>query len=53
MFEFVYKMMAEGQVMIPAGGMGKISGFACELPPDSIRLNCQVASIDQDKSQVT
>jgi len=54
MFEFVYKMMAEGQVMIPAGGMGKISQqLACELPPDSIRLNCQVASIDQDKSQVT
>lgn len=54
MFEFVYKMMAEGQVTIPSGGMGKIAEqLASALPTDSIRLNCQVASIDKNKSQVT
>lgn len=53
MFEFVYKMMAEGQVTLPSGGMGKITEqLASALPNDSIRLNCRVASIDQGKSQV-
>jgi phytoene dehydrogenase-like protein len=54
MFEFVYKMMAEGQVMIPSAGMGKIAEqLALALPKDSIRLNCRVASIDPSKSLVT
>ena len=54
MFEFVYKMMAEGQVMIPSGGMGKISEqLAAALPSESIKLNSPVASIDAEKAQVT
>ncbi|CAN5616339.1 NAD(P)/FAD-dependent oxidoreductase [soil metagenome] len=54
MFEFVYKMMAEGQVMIPSGGMGKITEqLAAALPQDSIKLNSRVASIDESKGQVT
>jgi len=54
MFEFVYKMMAEGQVTVPSGGMGKISQqLASGFAKDSIRLSSRVASIDPVKAQVT
>lgn len=54
MFEFVYKMMAEGQVTIPSGGMGTIAEqMAAGFSKDSIRLNSRAAAIDPVKAQVT
>lgn len=54
MFDFVYKMMAEGQVVVPAKGMGEISKqLAAKLDQDAIRLSSRVESINFEKSQVT
>jgi len=56
MFEFVYKMMAEGLVTIPAHGMDQIPAQLAErLPENAIRLNSRVASLSVDgpMSQVT
>src|SRR5437588_840244 len=40
MFEFVFKMLSEGDTAVPAQGMGAIPAqLASHLPPDSIRLN--------------
>jgi phytoene dehydrogenase-like protein len=45
MFEFVFKMMAEGDMAVPERGMGQIPlQLAGALPADSVRLNCPVAS---------
>ena len=54
MFEFTYKMMALGQMVIPNAEMGKISEqLVLSLAKDSIWLNCRVASIAQRISQVS
>jgi phytoene dehydrogenase-like protein len=54
MFDFVYKMMAEGQVVVPARGMGEISKqLAARLKEDCIRLSSKVETINFEKSQVT
>ncbi|MDX2182185.1 MAG: NAD(P)/FAD-dependent oxidoreductase [Bryobacteraceae bacterium] len=46
MFEFVFKMMADGDTAVPAKGMGEIpKQLASKLPSDSLRLNARVASI--------
>ncbi len=46
MFEFVFKMMAEGDTVVPAKGMGQIPAqLASRLPADAIRLNARVASV--------
>jgi len=51
MFEFVYKMMAEGSVTVPKAGMGQISkqlAAGCK----NIRLETRVKSIDRANMQV-
>lgn len=46
MFEFVFKMMADGDSVVPAKGMGEIpKQLAAKLPNDSIRLNSKVSAI--------
>ncbi len=53
MFDFVYKMMAEGLVTVPARGMSEIPNqLAAKLPPHAIRLSSRVSSIDVARSQV-
>jgi phytoene dehydrogenase-like protein len=46
MFEFVFKMFADGLAALPANGMGAIPDqLASALPVESIRLNTKVASV--------
>jgi phytoene dehydrogenase-like protein len=46
MFEFVFKMISEGQAAIPARGMGAIAlQLAEKLPPGAIRLNTRVEEL--------
>ncbi len=45
MLEFVFRMMAEGDVALPAAGMGAIpEQMAARLPAGTIRLGARVAS---------
>ena len=47
MFEFLFRMLLEGDVAVPAHGMGTISGqLARRLPEGSIRLQAKVASVE-------
>ncbi len=47
MFEFVFKMMAEGDTAVPAKGMGEIPRqLAAGLKPDTIRLDVRVESVE-------
>ncbi len=47
MFEFVFKMFAEGQAVLPADGMDTLPRqLATFLPESSIRLNARVESLD-------
>jgi phytoene dehydrogenase-like protein len=53
MFEFVYKMMAEGSVAIPKNGMGQIARqMAAKKEQGEIRLNTRVKAIDRANMQV-
>lgn len=53
MFEFIFKMMAEGHVTVPRLGMGKITEqMAAKLPEDCIRYNSPVKNIDFENSSV-
>jgi phytoene dehydrogenase-like protein len=46
MFEFVFKMFADGYAALPANGMGAIPDqLASALPAESIRLNTRVTSV--------
>jgi phytoene dehydrogenase-like protein len=46
MFEFVFKMLSEGDTAVPAHGMGAIPAqLAANFPPDTIRLNCKAESL--------
>jgi phytoene dehydrogenase-like protein len=46
MFEFVFKMMAEGDTVVPAKGMQRIPDqLASKLPAGSIRYGARVASL--------
>ena len=46
MFEFVYKMLCDGNAALPAQGMGAIPDqLASSLPLESIRLKCRVVSV--------
>jgi phytoene dehydrogenase-like protein len=46
MFEFVLKMMSEGDSSLPARGMGSIpSQFAERFPTDAVRLNTSVEAL--------
>lgn len=47
MFEFLFKMFAEGRTVLPAGGMDRIpKQMRAHLPDDAVRLNAPVESID-------
>ena len=47
MLEFVFRMFAQGDISIPAGGMGAIpQQLAKRLPGDSLRLSTTVGAID-------
>lgn len=46
MFDFVFRMMAEGDTAIPARGMGEIPGqLAAALPEGTIRTRTRVAAV--------
>ncbi len=46
MLEFVFRMMAEGDVAVPAGGMGAIpEQMAGRLPEGTVRLGSRVAGV--------
>jgi phytoene dehydrogenase-like protein len=50
MFEFVFKMLSEGDTSLPARGMGAIPAqIAARLPVDSIRLNARVDSLHENE----
>lgn len=50
MFEFVFRMLAEGEAALPARGMGAIPAQLAEsLPAGSIRLNTPVARLEEGK----
>lgn len=49
MFEFVFKMFAEGYAALPEGGMSRIpEQMASKLPSEDIRLNTRVAKVQVD-----
>jgi phytoene dehydrogenase-like protein len=50
MFEFVFKMLAEGDTAVPARGMGAIPAqLAANLPANSLRLNAKVESLHENE----
>ncbi len=50
MFEFIFKMLAEGNTSVPARGMGAIPAqIASKLPSDAIRLNTRVESLHENE----
>jgi phytoene dehydrogenase-like protein len=50
MFQFVFKMLSEGDTCVPARGMGAIPAQIAEkLPADSIRLNSRVDSLHENE----
>jgi phytoene dehydrogenase-like protein len=50
MFEFVFKMLSEGDTAVPARGMGAIPAqIASHLPADSIRLNTHAESLHENE----
>jgi phytoene dehydrogenase-like protein len=50
MFEFVFKMLSEGDTALPAGGMGAIPvQLAAKLPANSLRLNAKVESLRENE----
>ena len=47
MFEFLFKMFAEGQTVLPAGGMERIpQQMRAHLPDEAVRLNTPVETVD-------
>lgn len=47
MFEFVFRMLAQGDAALPAEGIGAIPAqLAAGLPPQSIRTNSPVAGVE-------
>jgi phytoene dehydrogenase-like protein len=54
MFEFVFKMLSEGDTAVPARGMGAIPAqIASHLPADSIRLNTHAESLHENELTVS
>src|SRR5215471_4779534 len=54
MFEFVFKMLSEGDTAVPARGMGAIPAqIASHLPEDSVRLNARVESLHENELTLT
>ncbi len=53
MFQFAVKMLASGQVVIPAGGMGEIPAqLAAKLPPGSVRTGTRVEGLVEADGRV-
>ena len=47
MFEFVFKMFAEGRTVLPAGGIDRMpKQMRADLPDTAVRLNTPVAAVD-------
>lgn len=47
LFEFMFKMFAEGQAVLPAGGMEQIpKQMRAHLPEEAVRLRASVESVD-------
>jgi phytoene dehydrogenase-like protein len=54
MFEFVFKMLSEGDIAVPTRGMGDIPAqLASHLPPDTIRLNAHAESLHENELTLT
>jgi len=54
MFEFIFKMLSDGDTAVPARGMGAIPvQLAANLPADSIRLNVHVDGLHEDELALT
>src|SRR5579871_3173687 len=54
MFEFVFKMLAEGDTAVPARGMGAIAEQLAEkLPAGSVRLNAHVDELHGNEVTLT
>jgi phytoene dehydrogenase-like protein len=54
MFEFVFKMLSEGHIAVPAQGMGAIPAqLASHLPADSVRLNAHAESLHENELTLT
>lgn len=50
MFEFVFKMLSEGDIAVPATGMGAIPAqIASHLPENSIRFNTHAESLHENE----
>jgi len=54
MFEFIFKMLSEGDTAVPARGMGAIPAqLAAKFPADSVRLNAHVDGLHEDELNLT
>ena len=54
MFQFTFKMLATGQIMLPAEGMQRVPEMlAAALPPGSLRYRARVSSIQVAEGRVT
>ena len=54
MFEFVFKMLSEGDTAVPAGGMGAIPAqLVSHLPADAILLNTRAESLHENELTLT
>lgn len=54
MFEFVFKMLSEGEAAVPARGMGAIPAqIAARLPGDSIRFGAHVDGLHENEITLT
>lgn len=50
MFEFVFKMLSEGDMMLPARGMGAIPAQLAEkFPGEAVRLNTRVEALHENE----
>jgi len=54
MFEFIFKMLSEGDTAVPTRGMGAIPAqLAAKFPDDSVRLNAHVDGLHEDELNLT
>jgi phytoene dehydrogenase-like protein len=54
MFEFVFKMLSEGDTVVPARGMGAIAAqLASHLPENAVRLNTHAESLHENEVTLT
>ncbi len=54
MFEFVFKMLSEGEIAVPGRGMGAIPAqLASHLPENSVRFNAHAESLHENELILT